>query len=202
MLRKLKKKYKLDVLSNSKASSKLSIACEKLKKVLSANPSGKLRIECLMNDIDVDFTMERTTFEEMSKNVLKQLALPVNQALESTKLSPNQIKTVQLIGGGSYIPFIKETVSKLFETTCSTTINAVESVARGCGISAAMLSNKFALAKKFEITDAIYYPVDFGWLSNSSMETEEEINKTKNIFKHDDPSPNAKLLTFKKKGRF
>ncbi|GFZ03225.1 heat shock protein 70 (Hsp 70) family protein [Actinidia rufa] len=48
-----KEMYNIDVYSNTRASVRLRAACEKLKKVLSANPEAPLNIECLMDEKDV-----------------------------------------------------------------------------------------------------------------------------------------------------
>nr|GEZ36232.1 hypothetical protein [Tanacetum cinerariifolium] len=50
---KFKVEYKIDVLHNGRACLWLRAACEKLKKVLSANPEAPMNIECLMEDKDV-----------------------------------------------------------------------------------------------------------------------------------------------------
>lgn len=41
------------------------------------------------------------------------------------------------------IPCVKATVAEVFGKTAQTTLNASESIAKGCGIMAAMLSPKF-----------------------------------------------------------
>ncbi|CAK9187787.1 unnamed protein product [Ilex paraguariensis] len=48
-----KERYHIDVYSNGRASKRLREACEKLKKVLSANPEAPLHIECLMDEKDI-----------------------------------------------------------------------------------------------------------------------------------------------------
>ncbi|KAL8147053.1 hypothetical protein AgCh_004684 [Apium graveolens] len=48
-----KEDYNIDVYSNTMASVRLRVVCEKLKKVLSANPEAPLNIECLMDEKDV-----------------------------------------------------------------------------------------------------------------------------------------------------
>jgi len=47
---KFKGEYKIDVYTNARASMRLRAACEKVKKVLSANPEAPLNIECLMDE--------------------------------------------------------------------------------------------------------------------------------------------------------
>jgi heat shock 70kDa protein 4 len=80
----IQKKYKLDVLSNVKAQLRLKAGIDKLKKVLSANSSGQLRIECLMEDTDVTFNMERTFFEEMCAPHLKSLKKVVDNLFKNS----------------------------------------------------------------------------------------------------------------------
>jgi molecular chaperone DnaK (HSP70) len=49
----VKDKYKLDVLSNEKATMKLYKECERVKKILSANSKVLFAVEYIMNDTDV-----------------------------------------------------------------------------------------------------------------------------------------------------
>ena len=44
---------KIDIKSNARASLRLRVAVEKMKKILSSNPEAPLSIECLMDDQDV-----------------------------------------------------------------------------------------------------------------------------------------------------
>ena len=45
---------------------RLLVACEKTKKVLSANPQAPINIECFMEDIDVKSMINRDDFLEAS----------------------------------------------------------------------------------------------------------------------------------------
>lgn len=46
-------KNKIEIRSNKKAAFKLRVACEKAKKMLSANAEAPINIECIMEDTDV-----------------------------------------------------------------------------------------------------------------------------------------------------
>ena len=59
-----KEKHKIDALTNKKAMYRLLVACEKQKKILSANPKAPVSIECFMDDIDVNGMAEREMVEE------------------------------------------------------------------------------------------------------------------------------------------
>ena len=61
---------------------RLRAACEKVKKVLSANAEAPLAIECLMEDTDIRGKMTRDEFEAMAAPLLARLAAPVKACLE------------------------------------------------------------------------------------------------------------------------
>jgi len=50
------------------------------------------------------------------------------------ELSKEDIYSVELVGGSSRIPAVKELVKKIFDREASTTLNADEAVARGCAL--------------------------------------------------------------------
>lgn len=50
------------------------------------------------------------------------------------ELSLNDIYSVEVVGGSSRIPAVKELVKKVFGKEASTTLNADEAVARGCAL--------------------------------------------------------------------
>lgn len=50
------------------------------------------------------------------------------------ELKKEDIYSVEIVGGASRIPAIKERISKFFGKELSTTLNADEAVARGCAL--------------------------------------------------------------------
>lgn len=50
------------------------------------------------------------------------------------ELKKEDIYAVEIVGGASRIPAVKERVSKFFGKELSTTLNADEAVARGCAL--------------------------------------------------------------------
>lgn len=50
------------------------------------------------------------------------------------ELKKDDIYAVEIVGGASRIPAIKERISKFFGKELSTTLNADEAVARGCAL--------------------------------------------------------------------
>uniref|UniRef100_A0A4W4F952 Heat shock protein 4a n=1 Tax=Electrophorus electricus TaxID=8005 RepID=A0A4W4F952_ELEEL len=191
------KKYKLDVRSKPRALVRLYQECEKLKKLMSANASDlPLNIECFMNDIDVSSKLNRGEFEEMCAGLLGRVEAPLRSVMEQAKLKKEDIYAVEIIGGASRIPAIKEHVSRFFGKELSTTLNADEAVARGCALQCAILSPAFKV-REFSITDVVPYPISLKW--NSAA---EEGMGDCEVFTKNHPAPFSKVLTFYRKEPF
>ncbi|XP_038123323.1 heat shock 70 kDa protein 4L [Cyprinodon tularosa] len=192
-----KTKYKLNVKDNPRALLRLHQECEKLKKLMSANSSDlPLNIECFMNDIDVSSRMNRTHFEEMCAQYLMRVETPLKTAFEQSKLNRDDIYAVELVGGATRIPSIKERITKFFSKDISTTLNADEAVARGCALQCAILSPAFKV-REFSITDVVPFPITLRWKSPS----EDGLGECE-VFSKNHPAPFSKVITFHKKEPF
>ncbi|XP_076024415.1 heat shock 70 kDa protein 4a [Genypterus blacodes] len=191
------KKYKLDVRSKPRALVRLYQECEKLKKLMSANSSDlPLNIECFMNDIDVTGKLNRGQFEEMSAGLLAKVEAPLRSVMEQAKLKREDIYAVEIVGGASRIPAMKERIGKYFGKELSTTLNADEAVARGCALQCAILSPAFKV-REFSITDVVPYPISLKW--NSAAE--EGLSDCE-VFPKNHAAPFSKVLTFYRKEAF
>lgn len=192
-----RQKYKLDVKSRPRALVRLYQECEKLKKLMSANSSDlPLNIECFMNDIDVSSKLNRGQFEEMCAGQLAKVEGPLRSVMEQAKLKKEDIYAVEIVGGASRIPAIKERVGKFFGKELSTTLNADEAVARGCALQCAILSPAFKV-REFSITDVVPYSISLRWHSAA-----EEGQSDCEVFPKNHAAPFSKVLTFYRKEPF
>lgn len=190
-------KYKLDVRSKPRALVRLYQECEKLKKLMSANSSDlPLNIECFMNDIDVSSKLNRAKFEELCAGLLAKVEAPLQSIMEQTRLKKEDIYAVEIIGGASRIPAIKERISKFFGKELSTTLNLDEAVARGCALQCAILSPAFKV-REFSITDVVPYPISLKWTSAA----DEGVSDCE-VFPKNHAAPFSKVLTFYRKEPF
>ncbi|XP_056430906.1 heat shock 70 kDa protein 4 isoform X2 [Hyla sarda] len=191
------KKYKLDIKSKIRPVLRLAQECEKLKKLMSANASElPLNIECFMNDIDVSGSMNRGHFEEMCDSLLSRVEAPLRSVLEQAKLKKEDIYAVEIVGGATRIPAVKERISRFFGKEISTTLNADEAVARGCALQCAILSPAFKV-REFSITDLVPYPISMKWNSPA----EEGLSDCE-VFPKNHAAPFSKVLTFYRKEPF
>uniref|UniRef100_A0A8C4F626 Heat shock protein 4 like n=1 Tax=Dicentrarchus labrax TaxID=13489 RepID=A0A8C4F626_DICLA len=192
-----KGKYKLNVRDNPRALLRLHQECEKLKKLMSANSSDlPLNIECFMNDIDVSSRMNRGHFEDMCAQYLMRVEMPLKAVLEQSKLSRDDIYAVEIVGGATRIPSIKERIGKFYGKDVSTTLNADEAVARGCALQCAILSPAFKV-REFSITDVAPFPITLRWKSP----TEDGLGECE-VFSKNHAAPFSKVITFHKKEPF
>ncbi|CAJ0831889.1 1117_t:CDS:2 [Entrophospora sp. SA101] len=194
-----REKYKIDVKSNQRALFRLRTAAEKLKKVLSANLQAPISVESIMNDVDVQAIYSRQEFEELSKDLLDQVIAPLKQALEDSELTLDDIHSVEVVGGSSRIPAIKERISKFFGKELNFTLNQDEAVARGCAFQCAMLSPAFKV-RDFSIQDITApYPIKISWEKIPEIPDEESELV---VFPKFNPIPSTKILTFFRKEPF
>uniref|UniRef100_A0A8C3G0Q6 Heat shock protein family A (Hsp70) member 4 like n=1 Tax=Cyclopterus lumpus TaxID=8103 RepID=A0A8C3G0Q6_CYCLU len=192
-----KNKYKINVRENPRALLRLHQECEKLKKLMSANSSDlPLNIECFMNDIDVSGRMNRGQFEDMSAQYLMRVEMPLKAVLEQSKLSRDDIYAVEIVGGATRIPAVKERIAKFFGKDISTTLNADEAVARGCALQCAILSPAFKV-REFSITDVVPFPITLRW----KTPTEDGVGECE-VFSKNHAAPFSKVITFHKKEPF
>ncbi|PNX99810.1 heat shock protein 70 kDa, partial [Trifolium pratense] len=184
-----KEQYDIDVYSNDRACNRLLAACEKLKKVLSANLEAPLNIECLMDEKDVSGFIKREEFENLASGLLERISIPCNRALADAGLSVDKIDSVELVGSGSRIPAITRLLTSLFEKELSRTLNASECVARGCALQCAML-NPVSRFKEYEVEDST--PFSIG-LSSDEGPICEKSNGI--LFPKGEPIPSSKTIT-------
>ncbi|KAL4880843.1 heat shock protein Hsp88 [Aspergillus karnatakaensis] len=193
-----KEKFKIDIRSNPKAWSRTLAAAEKLKKILSANPAAPMSIESLMEDVDVRALVKREELEEMVKSLLDRVTVPLEQALAEAKLKPEDIDYIEMVGGCTRVPAIKDAVSKFFGKTLSFTLNQDEAIARGCAFSCAILSPVFRV-RDFSVHDIVTYPIEFTWEQSADI-PDEDTSLT--VFNRGNVMPSTKILTFYRKQPF
>lgn len=196
--KEFKEKYKIDINTNPKALVRVATAAEKMKKILSANAQAPISIESLMNDVDVQGVMKREELEELLKPLLERATGPLEQALAEAKLKIEDIDAIEMVGGCTRVPSLKEKISKFFNKPLSFTLNQDEAVARGCAFSCAILSPVFRV-RDFSIHDIVNYPIEFSWEKSPDI-PDEDTSLT--VFNKGNVMPSTKILTFYRKHPF
>ncbi|XP_047157901.1 heat shock 70 kDa protein 15-like [Vigna umbellata] len=200
---KFKEDYKIDVLQNARACLRLRAACEKLKKVLSANPEAPLNIECLMDEKDVRGFIKRDEFEQLSLPILERVKGPLEKALAEAGLTVDNVHMVEVVGSGSRVPAINKILTEFFKKEPRRTMNASECVARGCALQCAILSPTFKV-REFQVNESFPFSISLSWKGSSSdaQESGPDSKQSTLVFPKGNPIPSVKALTIYRQGTF
>lgn len=190
-----KGKYKIDIRENAKAYNRVLTAAEKLKKVLSANTSAPFNIESVMNDVDVSSQLSRDELEELVAPLLQRVTDPVTNALKQANLTPEDVDFVEIIGGTTRIPSLKNAISEAFGKPLSTTLNQDEAIAKGAAFICAIHSPTMRV-RPFKFEDIHSYSVSYFW--DKQVEDEDHLE----VFPAASTYPSTKLITLHRTGDF
>jgi heat shock protein 4 len=189
-------RYKLDAYSNVRARLRLRNECEKLKKLMSSNSSPiPMNIECFMNDVDVQGRMNRDDFQKMSEPLLARVKKCLSNLLVESKLKLEDIDFIEIVGGATRTPVIKEIIKEVFGKEPSNHLNQDEAVSRGATIMCAILSPTFKV-KEFKIEECQLFPITLSWKGGFDDDNELE------VFPLYEKIPLSKLLTIYKREPF
>ncbi|KAK7261836.1 hypothetical protein RIF29_28158 [Crotalaria pallida] len=200
---KFKEEYKIDVFQNARACLRLRAACEKLKKVLSANPEAPLNIECLMDEKDVRGYIKRDEFEQLSLPILERVKGPLEKALAEADLTVENVHMVEVVGSGSRVPAINKILTEFFNKEPRRTMNASECVARGCALQCAILSPTFKV-REFQVNESFPFSISLSWKGSGpdAQDSEADTKQSAIVFPKGNPIPSVKALTFFRPGTF
>merc|ERR1719421_2284497 len=79
----------------------------------------------------------------------------------------DSIDAIEMVGGASRVPWLKEYCSKAFGKELSMTLNADESVARGCALQAAILSPLYKV-REFKVEDTSAFAINVSWMGTAA----------------------------------
>lgn len=137
LIQKVVEKYKIDPRTNKRSLLRFKQACEKAKKTLSSNPIVMFEVPSLMNDIDVSITIKREEFNELIKNYISKIKFNIEEAIKDAKIKKEDISYVEIVGGSSRIPLIKDQIKEIIGNELKMSLDLDECFAIGAGYLAA-----------------------------------------------------------------
>jgi len=188
------KKYGVDPLANQKSRYKLEEAAQKCRMILSANRESQISIECLVDEYDLHGLLNRDQLEELIAPMAEKMMICMGEAIKEANLSNgvSDIHSVEIVGGCSRMPFVQNCIQKAFgKEELSKTLNADESVARGCALQAAMLSPLFKV-REFAVID--YHPLAIS-IQYMSTTKDDEMHDDENTLKTSGEQVSSTLKT-------
>lgn len=107
-------KWKLDPMESRRSMSKLNIAAETCKHVLSTMSTAHCFVESLCDGVDFSYNITRARFENLINSNISEYVAPVDKILNEAKLSSDDIGKIVLCGGTMKIPKLKDKIGALF----------------------------------------------------------------------------------------
>ena len=167
-------KTKMDPRKDPKAMLKLRAAAEKAKQVLTPEGMNKAEVyvEYLMNETDLRTVLTIEQLDAVVKPLAERIEPLIKRALaDAGGLKPSDISAVEIVGGSSRMRQFKRAVGAAMGLDGTkppnygvlTTLNADESVSRGCALMCAMLSPQFKIAATLEIKEFVPLPIKVQW---------------------------------------
>ncbi|KAM9890227.1 hypothetical protein OXX69_012631, partial [Metschnikowia pulcherrima] len=170
-------------------------AAERVKKVLSANTQAPINVESLMDDIDVSSSLTRDELEQYVTPLLNRIHVPIEVALKDAGLTTADIDSIEIIGGCTRVPCLKNKLSEIFGKPLSTTLIQDEAIARGNAFICAMHSPTMRV-RPFKFEDFNPYSVSYFW------DKDEEDDDHLEVFPRGGAFPSTKIITLFRKGDF
>ena len=138
------RKYQFDISLQPGKCTRLTIACENMKRKLSAAnvEMAELKLESLLPDgQDFESSISRAKFENLCKPLIDSSVTTVKKVLSDAKMNKHDVDEIVLVGGSTRIPKIQEILRNFFLKNPNKSINPDEAVACGAAIQAAILNN-------------------------------------------------------------
>ncbi len=140
----LKKDQGINRKALRQAQQKLKEAAENAKFELSEADSSEIIIPNFLKDEsgnvhNVEYELSKEQFEEAVRDLLAKTRATIEKALDSAKLSIDDISRIILIGGSTKVPLVREIVTEMFDKEPYCDIDPATAVARGAAIMGAAL---------------------------------------------------------------
>ena len=100
--------------------------------------------------------------EELCAPLFQRVEETLRRCLQSSGLKQEDISEIELIGGSTRMPAVKNLIEQVYGKPPSTTLNQDECVSRGATIMVAMLSPSFKV-REFALTDLQPYAINLHW---------------------------------------
>jgi molecular chaperone DnaK len=147
LIKKFKDEHGVDLSTDKIAKQRLKEAAEQAKKELSSQMSANIQLPYLTltaeGPLNLDETISRAQFEQMTSDLLDRTKKPFNDVIKEAGVSVNEIAHVVLVGGSTRMPAVAEVVKQLTGgKSPNQGVNPDEVVAVGAALQAGVLKGE------------------------------------------------------------
>jgi molecular chaperone DnaK len=147
LIKKFKDEHGVDLSTDKIAKQRLKEAAEQAKKELSSQMSANIQLPYLTltaeGPLNLDETISRAQFEQMTSDLLDRTKKPFNDVIKEAGVSVGDIAHVVLVGGSTRMPAVAEVVKSLTGgKSPNQGVNPDEVVAVGAALQAGVLKGE------------------------------------------------------------
>jgi molecular chaperone DnaK len=147
----------IDLRQDPQALQRLFEAAEKAKVELSSVTQTQVNLPFITADANgpkhLVMTIMRSTFEELTADLLERTMGPVQQAMSDAKVTADDIDEVILVGGATRMPAVQNVVRRLTGgKDPNMTVNPYEVVALGAALQAAVIKGEVSDVLLLDVT--------------------------------------------------
>jgi len=143
LIDEFKKEGGADLSSNVMALQRIKEASERAKQELSFTPETEIHLPFISSEGAESKHMikilTREKLENLTSDLVKNSFSFIKQALKDSKLKPEDLDEIILVGGQTRMPLIKRLIGEFFNKEPSDQLNPEEVVAKGAAIQAGIL---------------------------------------------------------------
>ncbi|CEG73106.1 hypothetical protein RMATCC62417_08549 [Rhizopus microsporus] len=195
-------KVKTDIKQSHGSMTRLLKEANRVKQILSANTETFASVESLHEGIDFKMKVTRTELENISKDLIARVKVPLQTALLAANMTMDDIKSVILVGGGVRVPAVQSQLNDFVGSQkIAKNVNGDEAAVLGAAFRGATLSNQFRLNKQINIKDIIVYPIDIVYTpEKNGKKATQPVSTT--LYNKFDSIATQKIMTFNRNTDF
>ena len=146
----------IDLSHDQVAMQRINEAGEKAKIELSTMITTIVNLPFITNTSsgpkNLEVEISRAKFNELTKGLVDRVVIPMQNALNDARLTPQELNKIILVGGSSRIPAVQDKIKEITGKEASKSLNPDECVAQGASIQGGKLSGDIAATGKLDVT--------------------------------------------------
>lgn len=145
----------IDLSHDQVAMQRINEAGEKAKIELSTMITTIVNLPFITNTSsgpkNLEVEISRAKFNELTKGLVDRVVIPMQNALNDVRLTPQELNKIILVGGSSRIPAVQDKIKEITGKEASKSLNPDECVAQGASIQGGKLSGDIAATGNFDV---------------------------------------------------
>ena len=145
----------IDLSHDQVAMQRINEAGEKAKIELSTMITTIVNLPFITNTSsgpkNLEVEISRAKFNELTKGLVDRVVIPMQNALNDERLTPQELNKIILVGGSSRIPAVQDKIKEITGKEASKSLNPDECVAQGASIQGGKLSGDIAATGNFDV---------------------------------------------------